>query len=124
MHVLGGTMHEVMPGTVEGGPPVDSPLPAAEHSRQIQLRLPSGQVVVIATDLALATAAFLLIAVHTVATVLRLRGAWWWQDDFNMLDLTADQPLTPGLLLRDYNGHLQPASWLMAWTVTHLSPYA
>jgi hypothetical protein len=80
--------------------------------------------VVAEASLALATGAAVVIAVHAVATVVRLRGAWWWQDDFNILGVAADQPLGIDLLLRDYNGHLQPATWLMAWLVSHFSPYA
>jgi hypothetical protein len=65
-----------------------------------------------------------LIALHLVLTAVRLGRSWWWQDDLYLFGLVADRDLTPGLLFGDYNGHLQPGTWLMAWLVTHLAPFA
>ncbi len=68
--------------------------------------------------------ALLLVAIHAVLTVIRVGSSWWWQDDLNMLAIVADRPLSVDLVIQDYNGHLQPASWLMAWLVTHFAPFA
>lgn len=121
-------MHEVSPRAADGGSVADSgatqPESEALHSDvvwELQLR-PNGAINVISSRLLITAGALLLIAIHTVATVLRLRDAWWWQDDFNILGQAAGQPFGLDLLLRAYNGHLQPATWLMAWAVTHVSP--
>jgi hypothetical protein len=65
-----------------------------------------------------------LIALHLVLTGTRLARSWWWQDDLYMFGLVADRNLTPGLVLSDYNGHLEPASFVLGWLMTHLAPYA
>src|SRR4051794_11497516 len=68
--------------------------------------------------------ALLLVAVHGVVTAILVNSSWWWQDDLNLMSIVAGRPLSARLLLQDYNGHLQPASWLMAWLTTHVAPYA
>lgn len=69
-------------------------------------------------------ASLALIALHLMLTGFRLGRSWWWQDDLYMFGLVADRDLTLGLLFADYNGHLQPGSWLLAWLVAHLAPFA
>jgi len=49
-----------------------------------------------------------------------LRG-YFWQDDFVFLHLGGTVPLGE-LLLRGYNGHLQPGAFLLSWLVSHLAP--
>jgi hypothetical protein len=49
-----------------------------------------------------------------------LRG-YFWQDDFVFLYLGDTVPL-PDLLLRGYNGHLQPGTFLLSWLVAHVAP--
>jgi hypothetical protein len=67
----------------------------------------------------LAAAVFGITAVLWFAVEL-LRG-YFWQDDFVFLYLGDTVPL-PELLLRGYNGHLQPATFLLSWFVTHVAP--
>ena len=62
----------------------------------------------------LGTAALLWFAVEL------LRG-FFWQDDFVFLYLADTVPLHD-LLLRGYNGHLQPGTFLFAWLVAQLAP--
>jgi hypothetical protein len=66
-------------------------------------------------------AALLLTAVHLLITANRLANSWLWQDDFNLLAGAARRPLT-GLLLSDYNGHLVPGSWALAWLFDKIAP--
>ena len=65
-----------------------------------------------------------LAAAHVLVTAWRLQQTWWWQDDLSMLGTVAGRPLTLDLLTRDYHGHLQPATWLLAWAITHTSTMA
>lgn len=67
-------------------------------------------------------AALLLTAVHLVLTGSRLSRSWWYQDDLNILATAADRALTPDLLLSNYNGHLVPGSWLIAWLLDRMAP--
>jgi hypothetical protein len=66
--------------------------------------------------------ALLLIAVHLAVTATRLMRSWWWQDDLNILADAAHRPLSIGLLFQDYNGHLVPGSYLLAWFFDHIAP--
>jgi hypothetical protein len=61
-----------------------------------------------------------IIAIHGLLTWWRLSRSWFWQDDFNMLATAADRPLG-SLLFSDYNGHLVPGSWLVAWVSDHVA---
>ena len=67
-------------------------------------------------------AALLLIAVHLVLTGSRVSRSWWYQDDLNILAKAAGRALTPGLLFSNYNGHLVPGSWLIAWVLDRVAP--
>ena len=67
-------------------------------------------------------AALLLTAVQLVLTGSRLSRSWWYQDDLNILATVADRALTPGLLFSDYNGHLVPGSWAIAWVLDRVAP--
>jgi hypothetical protein len=67
-------------------------------------------------------AAALLTAVHLLITGSRLSRSWWWQDDLNILATAAHRSLSPGLLLTDYNGHLIPGSWAIAWVFDRMAP--
>ncbi len=67
-------------------------------------------------------AALLLTAVHLVLTGSRLSRSWWYQDDLNILATVADRALTPGLLFSDYNSHLVPGSWILAWGLEQIAP--
>ena len=53
-------------------------------------------------------------------TVELLRG-YFWQDDFNFYYLGATEQLGE-LLLRGYNGHLQPGTFLVSWVMARLAP--
>lgn len=64
----------------------------------------------------------LLTAVHLLITASRLSRSWWWQDDLNILGTAAHRALTPGLLLSDYNGHLIPGTWAIAWVLDRVAP--
>lgn len=68
-----------------------------------------------------AVAAVLALAELAWFTVELLRG-YFWQDDFTFLYLGATEPLGAELLLRDYNGHLQPGAFLLSWLVARLAP--
>jgi hypothetical protein len=66
--------------------------------------------------------ALLLSAVHLLLTGSRLSRSWWYQDDLNLLASAADRALTPDLLFSNYNGHLVPGSWLIAWVLDRVAP--
>ena len=66
--------------------------------------------------------ALLLVAVHLLLTGSRLSRSWWWQDDLNILAEAARRNLDPGLLFSDYNGHLIPGTWALAWCLDRLAP--
>src|SRR3954452_697308 len=66
-------------------------------------------------------AALLLTAVQLLVTGSRLSRSWWVQDDLNLLPTVADRALTPGLLFSDYNGHLIPGSWALAWLLDRVA---
>src|SRR5690349_3963244 len=65
--------------------------------------------------------ALALAAVHGVLTWSRLASSWFWQDDLNILGYVADRPLHAQLLF-DYNGHLQPGTWVLAWLSQTIAP--
>ncbi|MFI7588255.1 hypothetical protein ACIB24_14395 [Spongisporangium articulatum] len=65
--------------------------------------------------------AWLLIVVHLVLTATRLARGWWWQDDLNLLAL-ARRPFGTDLLFADYNGHLVPGTFAIAWLVDRIGP--
>lgn len=67
-------------------------------------------------------AAVLLVLGHVLLTGWRLRSTWWWQDDLVLLGRASGRPLGD-LLLSDYNGHLVPGTWLVAWLVDATSGY-
>ncbi len=67
-------------------------------------------------------AAALLGAVQVLLTGTRLARSWFWQDDLNLLATTAHRSLSPSLLLSDYNGHLVPGSWALAWLLDRVAP--
>ena len=62
-----------------------------------------------------------ILVIHGLLTWWRLSRSWFWQDDLNMLATAADRPLGP-LLFSDYNGHLVPGSWLVAWLSDRVAP--
>ncbi len=66
--------------------------------------------------------ALLLTALHLLVVVWRLCRGWFWQDDFNILATAARRPLSPGLLFSNYNGHLIPGSWVLAWVFDRIAP--
>jgi hypothetical protein len=66
--------------------------------------------------------ALLLTAIQLLVTGSRLSRSWWYQDDLNILATVADRALTPGLLFSNYNGHLVPGSWTVAWVLDRLAP--
>jgi hypothetical protein len=68
--------------------------------------------------------AALLTAVQLVLTGSRLSRGWFWQDDLNLLAGAARHPLSPGLLFSNYNGHLVPGSWALAWVLDRIAPLA
>jgi hypothetical protein len=63
-----------------------------------------------------------LIAVHVLLTAWRLKSAWWWQDDLILLSRASDRSLLD-LLLSNYNGHLVPGTWVVAWLADVTSTY-
>ena len=67
-------------------------------------------------------AALLLTAVQLLITGSRLSRSWWVQDDLSILATAADRPLTPGLLFSNYNGHMIPGSWAIAWLLDRIAP--
>jgi hypothetical protein len=66
--------------------------------------------------------ALLLVAIHLAITAARLLRSWWWQDDLNLLANAAHRPLTTGLVFSDYNGHLVPGSYVLAWVFDRIAP--
>jgi hypothetical protein len=66
--------------------------------------------------------AVLVIAGHVLLTAWRLTQVWWWQDDLAILGRAAAAPVS-GLVWQNYNGHLVPATWLMARVVDAVSPF-
>ena len=66
--------------------------------------------------------AWLLVLAHLLVTAWRLRAAWWWQDDLVLLSRAADRSLFD-LLFSNYNGHLIPGTWAVAWLVDATSSY-
>ncbi|GAA4430226.1 hypothetical protein ACFQV2_03135 [Actinokineospora soli] len=59
------------------------------------------------------------VAVHAV-TVLQ---GYFWQDDFVIVQrAAAAAPYDPAYLFQDYNGHLAPGMFLLAWLVTAIAP--
>jgi hypothetical protein len=66
--------------------------------------------------------ALLLTALQLLITGWRLSRSWFYQDDLNILATAAHRPLTPSLLLSNYNGHLVPASWAIAWVFDRIAP--
>ena len=59
------------------------------------------------------------VALHAV-TVLQ---GYFWQDDFVIIQrAAAAAPYDPAYLFQDYNGHLAPGMFLLAWVVTAIAP--
>ena len=73
-----------------------------------------GSDVVVAANLRAVPIGGVIVAIHGLLTWWRLSRSWFWQDDLSMLATAADRPLGP-LLFSNYNGHLVPGSWLVAW---------
>lgn len=101
-----------------------APLERPESPDQLDLRLLRGRrghggLVLTVRVL---PAALLLTAIQLLLTGSRLSRSWWYQDDFNILARVADRALTPGLLFSDYNGHLVPGSWAIAWVLDRVAP--
>src|SRR5689334_17889692 len=67
-------------------------------------------------------AALLLTAVQLVLTGSRLSRSWWYQDDLNILARAAHRALSPDQLFSNYNGHLIPGTWVIAWALDRLAP--
>src|SRR5215211_6450 len=65
-------------------------------------------------------AAVLTVGLLLWFTVELLRG-YFYQDDYVYLYLGGTAPLGE-LLLRDYNGHLQPGTFLLSWLLAHIAP--
>src|SRR5690349_20233226 len=66
--------------------------------------------------------ALLLTAVQLLLTGSRLSRSWWYQDDLNLLATVAHRALTPGQVFANYNGHLIPGSWVVAWVFDRVAP--
>ena len=98
----------------------------ADERTELRVQLGGGALYTLRfrPDLLLVRTGFALISLHLVLTAIRLGRSWWWQDDLYIFGLVADRGLTPGLVFGDYNGHLEPGTWLMAWLSTHLAPFA
>jgi hypothetical protein len=100
--------------------PIPAPVPPDEFGLRL-LRSRRGHGGLVLTVRVVPTA-WLLIAVHLLLTGSRLSRSWWWQDDLNLLAGAAGRALTPSLLLSDYNGHLIPGTWALAWVFDRLAP--
>jgi hypothetical protein len=48
--------------------------------------------------------------------------SYLWQDDFVITHSAWRRGLTPGMLLQDYHGHLEPARFLLVWVWLQLTP--
>ncbi len=68
-----------------------------------------------------AVVAVLLIVTQAVWRGVLLSRGYFTQDDYLMLRLGAE-PLSSGLLLQDYSGHLFPGGFLIAWAHAHHAP--
>jgi len=66
-------------------------------------------------------AALLAVAQLTWFGIELLRG-FFWQDDFVFFYLGATQPPGTHLLLRNYNGHVQPGAFLVGWLLARIAP--
>ncbi len=69
----------------------------------------------------------LLAALGLVVVQLALRGwalygSWFQFDDFAFISRMIDQPLTPGLVLDGYGGHLMPAGFALTWLFVRADP--
>lgn len=51
-----------------------------------------------------------------------LLGGFFIQDDFLFVARAHTEPLSPGYLLHEHNGHLMPGQFLLVWIVTRLAP--
>lgn len=59
------------------------------------------------------------VGLHAVTA---LQG-YFWQDDFVIVQrAAAAAPYDPAYLFQDYNGHLAPGMFLLAWVVTAIAP--
>jgi hypothetical protein len=67
-------------------------------------------------------AALLLTAVQLVLTGSRLSRSWWYQDDLNILARAAHPTLSVDQLFSNYNGHLIPGTWVIAWALDRVAP--
>jgi hypothetical protein len=86
----------------------------------IRMGGPDGSDVVVAANLRAVPIGAVIVAIHGLLTWWRLSRSWFWQDDLSMLATAADRPLG-SLLFSDYNGHLVPGSWLVAWVSDHVA---
>ncbi|HST82833.1 MAG TPA: hypothetical protein VLL08_13955 [Kineosporiaceae bacterium] len=66
--------------------------------------------------------ALLLTAVQLLLTGSRLSRSWWYQDDLNILARAANRTLSPDQLFSNYNGHLIPGTWVIAWALDRVAP--
>ena len=108
------------PGAASGSPSIGAGGSGLSQTRAqgtplaIRLSGSGGSDVVVSANLRAVPIGVAIVAVHGLLTWWRLSRSWFWQDDVNLLATAADQPLGP-LLVSNYNGHLVPASWVVAW---------
>jgi hypothetical protein len=68
-------------------------------------------------------AAILVAGVPLVIHAWVLFTGYFGHDDFVVLHRAAGQgPFDPGYLFQDYNGHIKPGTFLIAWLVTAIAP--
>ncbi|MPZ82434.1 MAG: hypothetical protein GEV28_19350 [Actinophytocola sp.] len=71
----------------------------------------------------IALAAFAVAAVPFAVHAVVWFGGYFGQDDFVITYRAAHaSPLDLGFLFQEYNGHLQPGAFLLAWVVTQAAP--
>ncbi|MDY6999107.1 MAG: hypothetical protein SW019_21135 [Actinomycetota bacterium] len=70
-----------------------------------------------------ARVALLLIAVHLVVRAVLAFGGYFYWDDLILVGRAGTQGLlSPGYLFDDHDGHVMPAAFLLAGTITRLAP--
>lgn len=67
--------------------------------------------------------ALLLVAVHLVIRAVLAFGGYFYWDDLILVGRAGTQSLlSPGYLFDDHDGHVMPAAFLLAGTITRLAP--
>lgn len=61
------------------------------------------------------------VVVHVAITLWRLRGGYFFADDFLEIELGYASPLGPRYLLREMFGHVEPLTMLSHWLFAHLA---